>query len=159
LPCLADTLAGRLAKSARSSGDIRVNGHKSKLSFGRSAYVTQDDVLIGTLTVYETIMYSAKLRLPQRMPAEEKERIVNEVISELGLESTSDTYIGTWHLRGISGGQRRRVSIGCELVTSPSLVFLDEPTSGEQSGTDGSADALSEARPAEQQLPAPFKSA
>lgn len=56
---------GRLAHTARHTGDIRVNGHKSQLSYGRSAYVTQDDVLIGTLTVYETIFYSAKLRLPQ----------------------------------------------------------------------------------------------
>ena len=58
------------------------------------------------------------------MPGEEKLKIVNDVISELGLESTRDTYIGTWHLRGVSGGQRRRVSIGCELVTSPQLIFL-----------------------------------
>ncbi|PSC72150.1 ABC transporter G family member 11-like [Micractinium conductrix] len=127
---LLDTLAGRLASSAQHTGDIRVNGHRSKLTYGRSAYVTQDDVLIGTLTVFETIFYAAKLRLPQGMPGEEKLKIVNDVISELGLESTRDTYIGTWHLRGVSGGQRRRVSIGCELVTSPQLIFLDEPTSG-----------------------------
>ena len=269
----ADTLAGRLAHTAKHTGDIRVNGHKSKLSFGRSAYVTQDDAgLIGTLTVFEVgfggqtagvpgrqagaarpsprrlpalhgalqvgpgqpppdsqplmpawspplpspplpsshpfthptqcIMYSAKLRLPQALPAAEKRRIVDEVIAELGLESTrvrggggggvgwgtgvrwdgarpptraqaggggeapgpagsplgarramarpshvpwpervlavpgadaarprpahapQSTYIGTWHLRGVSGGQRRRVSIGCELVTSPKLIFL-----------------------------------
>ena len=58
------------------------------------------------------------------MPSKEKVAIVDEVISELGLDSTRDTYIGTWHLRGVSGGQRRRVSIGCELVTSPKLIFL-----------------------------------
>lgn len=69
-------------------------------------------------------MYSAKLRLPQGMPAAEKRQIVDDVISELGLDSTRDTFIGTWHLRGVSGGQRRRVSIGCELVTSPKLIFL-----------------------------------
>lgn len=127
---LLDTLAGRLANSAQHTGDIRVNGNKSDLSYGRSAYVTQDDVLIGTLTVFETIYYSAKLRLPQSMPHGEKVKIVEDVIRELGLESTRDTYIGTWHLRGVSGGQRRRVSIGNELVISPKLIFLDEPTSG-----------------------------
>ena len=58
------------------------------------------------------------------MASKEKVAIVDEVISELGLDSTRDTYIGTWHLRGVSGGQRRRVSIGCELVTSPKLIFL-----------------------------------
>ena len=58
------------------------------------------------------------------MPSKEKVAIVDEVISELGLDSTRDPSIGTWHLRGVSGGQRRRVSIGCELVTSPKLIFL-----------------------------------
>ena len=62
---LLDTLAGRLASSAAHTGDISVNGHKTALSFGKAAYVTQDDVLIGALTVFETILYSAKLRLPQ----------------------------------------------------------------------------------------------
>ena len=62
---LLDTLAGRLASNAQQGGDIRVNGHATQLSYGKSAYVTQDDVLIGTLTVFETIFFSAKLRLPQ----------------------------------------------------------------------------------------------
>jgi ABC-type multidrug transport system ATPase subunit len=62
--------------------------------------------------------------MQQGMASKEKVAIVDEVISELGLDSTRDTYIGTWHLRGVSGGQRRRVSIGCELVTSPKLIFL-----------------------------------
>lgn len=127
---LCDTLAGRLASSATWEGEIRVNGHKSRLSYGRAAYVTQDEVLVGTLTVYETLLFAAKLRLPTSMAQAEKEAIVNDVITELGLESVRNTYIGNWHIRGISGGQRRRVSIGCELVTSPTLLFLDEPTSG-----------------------------
>ena len=62
---LLDTLAGRLASSASAAGEIRVNGHRTALSYGKAAYVTQEDVLIGTLTVFETILYSAKLRLPQ----------------------------------------------------------------------------------------------
>lgn len=61
--CASTGCSGRLAKSAKHTGDIRVNGHKSRLSYGRSAYVTQEDELIGTLTVLETIFYSAKLRL------------------------------------------------------------------------------------------------
>ena len=124
---LLDTLAGRLASSAAWDGEIRVNGHKSSLSYGKSAYVTQDEMLSGTLTVEETLLFAARLRLPLKS---EKMDIVNSVISELGLESVRNTYVGNWHLRGISGGQRRRVSIGCELVTSPTLLFLDEPTSG-----------------------------
>ncbi len=127
---LLDTLAGRLASSASWDGEIRVNGNKSQLSYGRAAYVTQDEVLIGTLTVEETLLFAARLRLPMSMSGSEKKNIVDSVVQELGLESVKNTYIGNWHIRGVSGGQRRRVSIGCELVTSPTLLFLDEPTSG-----------------------------
>lgn len=127
---LLDTLAGRLASSAQWEGEIRVNGHQSQLSYGRAAYVTQDEVLIGTLTVEETLLFAARLRLPVSMPGERKREIVNGVVAELGLDSVKNTYVGNWHIRGISGGQKRRVSIGCELVTSPTLLFLDEPTSG-----------------------------
>lgn len=127
---LLDTLAGRLASSATWDGEIRVNGHKSKLSYGRAAYVTQDEVLIGTLTVFETVMFTARLRLPLSLSLAEKTQIVDGVITDMGLDSVRNTYIGNWHIRGVSGGQRRRVSIACELVTSPTLMFLDEPTSG-----------------------------
>lgn len=127
---LLDALAGRLAKNAQSTGEILVNGHKAQLNYGRAAYVTQDDVLIGTLTVRETLLFAAKLRLPLSMTSAEKEAVVDAVLSEMGLEAAKDTYIGNWHLRGVSGGQRRRVSIGCELVVANALIFLDEPTSG-----------------------------
>lgn len=124
---LLDTLAGRLASSASWEGEIRVNGHKSQLSYGRAAYVTQEDVLIGTLTVEETLSYVAALRLPPGTTPAARAAVVAGVVGELGLDSVRHTFIGNWHLRGISGGQRRRVSIGCELVTSPTLLFLDEP--------------------------------
>ena len=56
--------------------------------------------------------------------------VADGVVAELGLTEAAHTVIGNWHMRGVSGGQRRRVVIGCELVVSPSLIFLDEPTSG-----------------------------
>ncbi|XP_072963687.1 ABC transporter G family member 11-like [Typha angustifolia] len=127
---LLDSLAGRLATNAFLSGTILLNGRKTKLSFGTAAYVTQDDNLLGTLTVRETISYSARLRLPDKMPREEKKALVEGTIVEMGLQDCADTMVGNWHLRGISGGEKRRVSIAMEILMRPRLLFLDEPTSG-----------------------------
>lgn len=92
--------------------------------------MTQDDNLIGTLTVRETISYSARLRLPDKMGRPEKRALVERTIIEMGLQDCADTVIGNWHLRGISGGEKRRVSIAVEILMRPRLLFLDEPTSG-----------------------------
>ncbi|MBA0604462.1 hypothetical protein Godav_017120 [Gossypium davidsonii] len=127
---LLDALSSRLAANAFLSGTILLNGRKTKLSFGTAAYVTQDDNLIGTLTVRETISYSARLRLPDKMPWSEKRVLVESTIIEMGLQDCADTVIGNWHLRGISGGEKRRVSIALEILMRPRLLFLDEPTSG-----------------------------
>ncbi|PKA60145.1 ABC transporter G family member 11 [Apostasia shenzhenica] len=134
---LLDALSSRLASNAFLSGTILLNGRKTKLSFGAAvgssvlpAYVTQDDNLIGTLTVRETIMYSGRLRLPDEMAREEKRALVEGTIVEMGLQDCADTVIGNWHLRGISGGEKRRVSIALEILMRPRLLFLDEPTSG-----------------------------
>eukprot|EP00250_Pteridium_aquilinum_P018713 c24179_g1_i1 orf=516-2765(-) len=127
---LLDALAGRLAKNAMVSGDVLVNGRRRKLSYGAVAYVTQEDTLIGTLTVRETIFYSAHLRLPDAMPMSEKENIVDSTILEMGLQDCADTPVGNWHMRGLSGGEKRRVSIALEILMRPRLLFLDEPTSG-----------------------------
>ncbi|CAJ1934010.1 unnamed protein product, partial [Sphenostylis stenocarpa] len=86
--------------------------------------------MLGTLTVRETINYSAKLRLPSSMRKEEMNEIIEGTITEMGLEECADRLIGNWHLRGISGGEKRRLSIALEILTRPSLLFLDEPTSG-----------------------------
>ncbi|RDX74000.1 ABC transporter G family member 11, partial [Mucuna pruriens] len=127
---LLDALSSRLAANAFLSGTILLNGRKAKLSFGTAAYVTQDDNLIGTLTVRETISYSARLRLPDKMPWADKRALVESTIVAMGLQDCADTVIGNWHLRGISGGEKRRVSIALEILMRPRLLFLDEPTSG-----------------------------
>jgi ABC-type Na+ transport system ATPase subunit NatA len=80
--------------------------------------------LIGVLTVYETIYFASSLRLPLTLPATKKRALVEEVVAEMGLTECMHTPIGNWHVRGVSGGQRRRVSIAMELVTKPSLLFL-----------------------------------
>ena len=128
---LLDILA-RKHKRGVASGSIMINGSiPTRKRFKQlSGYVDQDDTLMGTLTVHETLMYAAMLRLPRKMSLRLKQKRVADVIQELGLESIANSTIGTPGQRGISGGEKRRVSIGKELVTSPSLLFLDEPTSG-----------------------------
>lgn len=92
--------------------------------------MTQDDNLMKTLTVREAVFYSAQLLLPDIMSKAEKRRRADDVIRELGLQDAINTRIGGWGVKGISGGQKRRVSICIEILTRPKLLFLDEPTSG-----------------------------
>ncbi|ORZ12015.1 hypothetical protein BCR42DRAFT_332368 [Absidia repens] len=128
---LLDILANR-TKSGTVSGQVLVNGHQlSPRQYKQLiGYVDQEDTMISTLTVYETILYSALLRLPRSMSVAAKKFRVTEVMQELGIDTIKDSKIGHAGHRSISGGERRRVAIACELVTSPSILFLDEPTSG-----------------------------
>ncbi|KAG0023451.1 hypothetical protein BGZ80_009402 [Entomortierella chlamydospora] len=128
---LLDILARR-QKSGAIQGDIYVNGKTvSDEEFKHVVgYVDQEDTLMSTLTVYETILYSALLRLPRDMSYDAKRYRVLETMTELGILGIKDMRIGNSGQRSISGGEKRRVSIACELVTSPSILFLDEPTSG-----------------------------
>ncbi|KAF8983759.1 hypothetical protein BGZ46_009635 [Entomortierella lignicola] len=128
---LLDILARR-HKSGTITGNIYVNGKTiSNREYKRVVgYVDQEDTLMSTLTVYETILYSALLRLPRDMSYDAKRFRVMETMSELGILGIKDMRIGASGQRSISGGEKRRVSIACELVTSPSILFLDEPTSG-----------------------------
>lgn len=92
--------------------------------------MTQDDTLITTLTVCESVYYSAQLQLPDSMSKSEKKERAEMTIKEMGLQDSMDTRIGGWGCKGLSGGQKRRVSICMEILTHPKLLFLDEPTSG-----------------------------
>ncbi|KAH9274984.1 hypothetical protein BASA83_002696 [Batrachochytrium salamandrivorans] len=128
---LLNTLAGRIGPG-QLTGDILIDGKKRNIATWRlqCAYVEQDDVVFRNLSVYDTLMYSALLRLPSSIPKAEKVARVESVIASLGLQGCRDTWIGDADHRGISGGERKRVSIGIELVTDPQILFLDEPTSG-----------------------------
>ncbi|KAF8009229.1 hypothetical protein BT93_J0272 [Corymbia citriodora subsp. variegata] len=127
---LLDSLAGRLSRNVIMTGNVLLDGKKKRLEYGVAAYVTQEDVLLGTLTVRETIKYSALLRLPTTLSKDEVNSIVEGTIIEMGLQDCADRVIGNWHLRGISGGEKKRLSIALEILTRPHLLFLDEPTSG-----------------------------
>ena len=85
------------------------------------------------LTPREAIQFSANMRL--KLPQKDKNQRVNEIIKDLGLESCQNTTIGNTMIKGISGGERKRTSIGVELITNPSLIYLDEPTTGLDSVT------------------------
>ncbi|KAH9697676.1 ABC transporter domain-containing protein [Citrus sinensis] len=126
---LLDALAGRLGSDTRQTGKILINGHKKAMAYGTSAYVTQDDTLITTLTVKEAVYYSAQLQLPDTMPKSDKKERAEVTIREMGLQDAMNTRI-----RRLSGGQKRRVSISIEILTRPKLLFLDEPTSGLDNG-------------------------
>lgn len=114
------------------SGEIRLDGRKIAKGYRKiAAYVQQDDSLFSTLTVRECISYSAQLRLPSTMSDRVKDAMVDRVINELNLGHVAHARIGSSGAsRGVSGGERRRVSIGMELVTAPQILILDEPTSG-----------------------------
>ena len=95
------------------------------------AYCPQDSFLLPTLTVYETVLYSAILRLPSSTTTEECHRVTQQTITRVGLESVKGSYVGgSERVRGISGGERKRVLVAMEIVTNPRIILLDEPTSG-----------------------------
>ncbi|KAH7421772.1 hypothetical protein KP509_13G074600 [Ceratopteris richardii] len=85
---------------------------------------------MATLTVREAVYYSAQLQLPSSMPLAEKRERADATIQDMGLEGSINTTIGGWRARGLSGGEKRRVTIAIHILTRPSLLFLDEPTSG-----------------------------
>ncbi|KAJ3672533.1 hypothetical protein LUZ60_007254 [Juncus effusus] len=128
---LIDALANRIMRESLG-GSITLNKDhlESRLLKVISAYVQQDDLLYPMLTVKETLTYAAELRLPRSMPKETKKQRVNDLIKDLSLERATNTIIGDEMHRGVSGGERRRVSIGIDIVHNPIILFLDEPTSG-----------------------------
>ncbi|CAM0872596.1 unnamed protein product [Alopecurus aequalis] len=128
---LIDALANRIRKESLH-GSVTLNGESMDNNLLKviSAYVMQDDLLYPMLTVEETLMFSAEFRLPRSLPAKEKKKRVQALIDQLGLRNAANTIIGDEGHRGVSGGERRRVSIGVDIIHDPIVLFLDEPTSG-----------------------------
>ncbi|KFM27108.1 ATP-binding cassette sub-family G member 2 [Auxenochlorella protothecoides] len=134
---LLGSLAGAamdLGASAQTTGEVLVDGARRQKA--DVAYVPQSDVLIPSLTVQECLRYSALLRLPLSTSPMETQLRIEHVLDELALRHVADSQVGgAGRIRGISGGERRRVTIGMELVTDPAILVLDEPTSGLDSFT------------------------
>ncbi|KAJ2998802.1 hypothetical protein HDV02_004042 [Globomyces sp. JEL0801] len=115
----------------KTSGEILINGSVNNLSnySKKVGFVPQDDIMHRDLPIREMLLHAGRMRLHQKS-AMELQLKVNETIKALDLSTVADDIVGDELVRGISGGQRKRVSIGLELVTEPSVLFLDEPTSG-----------------------------
>uniref|UniRef100_A0A671UQ64 ATP-binding cassette, sub-family G (WHITE), member 2a n=1 Tax=Sparus aurata TaxID=8175 RepID=A0A671UQ64_SPAAU len=130
-----DVLAAR-KDPAGLTGEVLIDGAPQPPNFKcLSGYVVQDDVVMGTLTVRENFTFSAALRLPASISQKEKDQKVEKLIQELGLGRVADSKVGTQLIRGISGGERKRTNIGMELIIDPSVLFLDEPTTGLDAST------------------------
>ncbi|KAF2091424.1 ATP-binding cassette transporter-like protein [Saccharata proteae CBS 121410] len=130
---LLNCLAHRQASSKASTvGSISVNGTTTSRKELRklSSYVEQEDSLLGALTVKETLAFAAKLSLSSSIGKKERMVRITNLIDAFGLQNQADTLVGTPIRKGISGGQKRRLSVASQLVTSPKILFLDEPTSG-----------------------------
>ncbi|KAJ6582430.1 hypothetical protein B0H19DRAFT_1332610 [Mycena capillaripes] len=137
---LLNAIAGRLQGLPILEGKI---SFQPATQFGQNAvkdgapkvsdiigFFGQNDYFLPHLTVRETLTFSAALRLPKAVDNNTVRQIVNQTIEELGLKECADTVVGGIFRKGISGGERRRLSIGCVLVTMPSVLILDEATTG-----------------------------
>lgn len=118
------------SKTLGITGEVLLNGENidnDKFNL-ISSYVMQDDILEASMTPLEILLFTAKLKL--RLPHHEIEKRVKKMIEDLHLTKCQNTRIGSVLQRGVSGGERKRTSIGVELISDPKIVFLDEPTTG-----------------------------
>ncbi|XP_014897689.1 ATP-binding cassette sub-family G member 5 isoform X1 [Poecilia latipinna] len=133
---LLDAIAGRIGSSGTLLGEVFINGRKLKREEYQDcfSYVLQSDNLLSYLTVEETLTYTAQLAL-QKHSVEAIKKKVLAVMAELSLSHVAHSVIGGRIFPGISGGERRRVSIASQLLQDPRVILLDEPTTGLDSMT------------------------
>ncbi|XP_058749298.1 pleiotropic drug resistance protein 1-like [Vicia villosa] len=128
---LMDVLAGRKT-GGYISGDIRISGYpKKQETFARiSGYCEQNDIHSPHVTVHESLLYSAWLRLSPEINAESRKEFIEEVMELVELKPLQNALVGLPGVSGLSTEQRKRLTIAVELVANPSIIFMDEPTSG-----------------------------
>lgn len=130
---LLNVLTFRSDNALKITGKLFINGRKlnADMLTKSSAYVQQEDLFIGTFTVREQLMFQANLRMDRGLTLKERVARVEEVMQELSLTKCAKTLIGVpGRIKGISGGETKRLAFACEMLTNPPLMFLDEPTSG-----------------------------
>lgn len=136
---LLNALCGR-AYYGDVTGHIYINGHEGVMDQVKPlmGFVPQDDIVYAELTVFENFLYAGRFRLPPTTTEDAICDLAGDVVSYLGLNRVKDSIVGDVRRRGVSGGEKKRVNIGLELMARPKILFLDEPTSG----LDASASSL-----------------
>ncbi|GFO10245.1 ATP-binding cassette sub-family g member 5 [Plakobranchus ocellatus] len=132
---LLDVIAGRAEGQVDGVVSYKHEQCTRTMMRQKASYVLQADRLLSTLTVRETLTYMALMKLPGNMTAKEIDKKVQTVIEDMGLRQVSDNRIGGTMIRGVSGGEKRRITIGVQLLKDPEILLLDEPTSGLDSFT------------------------
>jgi ABC-type multidrug transport system ATPase subunit len=130
---LLHALAGRVKDSSKLklSGKRFMNGVPvAGESMIPAAFISQEVSFFPHMTVRETLDFRVELKLGSRLSKKARDQMVHDLIEQLRLTSAADTIVGNNKVRGISGGERKRLSIAVEMISAPSVIFLDEPTSG-----------------------------
>ncbi|XP_023321334.1 protein white [Eurytemora carolleeae] len=130
---LLNTLTHRNQQDVQIEGSWTANGHHvtPQMMTGISGYVHQDELFIGSLTIREHLMFQAMVGMDGNISLAEKMKRVDQVLQELGLKKSENTVIGIpGRIKGISGGEKRRLAVACEVLSNPPILFCDEPTSG-----------------------------
>ena len=130
---LIHAIAGRIEENKKItlSGDRYINHQKlSGDSMLPAAFIEQEVNFFPHMTVKETLDFRVELKLGSKLNKADRDDVVSNLIDMLGLQSSENTIVGNSKVRGLSGGERKRLSIACELISSPPVIILDEPTSG-----------------------------
>jgi ABC-type multidrug transport system ATPase subunit len=127
---LLGLLSGKIPSTSKMTGHLAANGERFGKRYSKESvgFVHQEDMLLPNHSVLETFQFSADLRLPKSMSPKERLERIEQVISILRLAHVKNSQIGGPFKRGVSGGERKRVSVGLELIRNVSVLLLDEPT-------------------------------
>ena len=129
---LLNVLTNRNTGRLQIGGQVKVNGVNMGTSISKvAAYVQQEDLFVGVLTVYQHLWFQAMLRMDQNTTIKQRKSRVDGVIRELGLQKCKNSVIGVPNkVKSLSGGERKRLAFASEVLMNPSIMFCDEPTSG-----------------------------